>query len=107
MEYEKQAKALRRDYTKKYKNIDASITFRKNVIDSSKRANYIHEYDRIKGVYDKKLQGLNMAQHVLDSLEGRMYQLKKITFSPFSFYYSVQLTYFLKTKLKYMLLGLL
>ncbi len=73
MEFEKKALAFKRDHDKKYQNTSANIMFRKNVLESQKRSNFMNEYDRITGIINAKVHGLNEMR-----LENRKEQLREM-----------------------------
>ena len=55
---------------------EASIAFRKNVLESQKRANYMNEYDRLEGIMNSGLVG---QKHPLEGqLKERQQKLKEM-----------------------------
>jgi hypothetical protein len=61
---------------KKVHDREASIAFRKNVLESQKRTNYINEYDRLEGIMNSGLVG---QKHPLEGkFKARQQQLKEM-----------------------------
>lgn len=61
---------------KKARDQEANIMFRKNVIDSQKRVNYVNEFDRLKGhLYTNKLTMLEPTREYIKKRQKRLQEL--------------------------------
>jgi len=67
---------LLHERVKKIHDQEASIAFRKNLLESQRRANYINEYDRLRGEMESGLVG---KKHPLEKqLKTRQLELREL-----------------------------